>query len=99
MAKQRRKRRSPEDMIADLRVKISRVKQRIKARDFKSDSDVRVANQMFLMLERARLTTGDKQFRSMLDRSHKDLKGYLQEKGVTLPKLRGARPRRRSTGL
>ena len=94
MAKQRRKRRSSEEMIADLRAQIERVKQRVKAREVKDDSDISAATRIFLTLERARLSTGDKQFRSMLDRSHEDLKEYLLRKGVSLPKLRGARPRR-----
>ena len=94
-----RKRRTPEEIIADLQKKIREVKQRAAAKQLKKSPAIRDAVSAVRAIDKALETSAaeeDSHLRHALADARKPLAGYLAELGVSLPKALlplGRRPR------
>jgi vacuolar-type H+-ATPase subunit H len=90
-------RRTPEQMIADLRQKIEEVEQRAKAKELKQSGAMKrsltIVRNIDKALEEAK-EEGNTPLRRALSESRKPLESYLTEMGVKLPKGRGPRGRK-----
>ena len=95
----RRKRRTEEEIIADLQEEIRRVRERQKARELKSSPGHKAALTAVKALDKAlEIATkeSDSVLRHVLADSRKNLAAYLEKKGVDLPKValpKGPKPR------
>ncbi len=93
----RRKRRSADEMIADLQAKIQEVQARAAAKELKSSPAIKrtitiVRGINKAMDEAAQEKNGS--LRHALADAHRALAGYLESQGVTPPKPRMPRGRR-----
>ena len=86
-----RKRRTPEQMIADLEAEIERVKQREATKALKDDPDVQEARKLARAVQKARRGAKDAEFKAALKVAQEALAGYLEGKGVALPNPRARR--------
>ena len=96
-ATKRRKRRSPEEMIADLHRQIEEVKARAVAKSLKTSAAVKhtmvAVRNIDKGLEEA-AEEDNKQLRHALADARKPLAAYLTNQGVRLPKARLPRGRK-----
>lgn len=93
----RRKRRTPEERIADLQKEIEQVKARAAARASKQSPSVRMAVTIVRNLDKAlELAKEEDQgvLRHALADARKPLAAFLTSKGIQLPKARGPRGRK-----
>ena len=86
-----RKRRTPEEMIADLQAEIEGVKQRAEARKLKDDPDVQEARKLARVVQKALRGTKDAEWKAALKAAQEAVGGYLEGKGLALPKGRTRR--------
>lgn len=95
MAKRKRTRRTPEQMIADLQKKIAEVERRAKAKELKKESEATklatdglrtIAKGMSIAKEE-----GNTELRAALVDAHESIAEYLRSQGLTIPKPRGRR--------
>ena len=87
--KRRRKRRSPEEIIADLQAEIRRVRLRAKARELKSSPAFKASLSAMRAIDKAlksARTEGDTGLRHALAAARRSIGGYLEEQGLKLPK-------------
>ena len=97
--RKRRKRRSPDEIIADLQEEIRRVRARQKARELKESPAHNAALSAIRALDKAldaAAAEGETALRHALADGRKALGGYLEAQGVRLPKAnlpKGPRPR------
>lgn len=95
----RRKRRSPDQIIADLQEEIRRVKARQKARELKQSPAHKAALSAIRAMDKALAAAaeeGETALRHALADGRKALGAYLEEQGLRLPKAnlpKGPRPR------
>lgn len=93
----RRKRRSPEEMIADLQARIEQVKQRAQARELKESPAMKRSISVMRAMNKAMAEAADEK-NTALQRALKDaydsLAGYMEGQGVRPPKARAVRGRR-----
>lgn len=98
-ARQRRKRRSPDEIIADLQEEIRRVRSRQKARELKESPAHRSALAAVRAMDKAleaAAEEGATALRHALADGRKALGTYLESQGVRLPKAslpKGPRPK------
>lgn len=98
-AKKRRKRRSPEEIIADLQDEIRRVRARQKARELKSSPAHKSALAAVKQIDKALETAAEENeslLRHALAEARRALGAYLEKKGVDLPKAnlpKGPKPK------
>jgi hypothetical protein len=100
-ATRRRKRRSPEEIIADLQAEIRRVKERAEARVLKESPSVRHAVAAIKAMDRgldaAAAEEGQSHLRHALAEARKGLGAQLERMGMKLPKAnlpKGPKPKR-----
>ena len=97
--KKRRKRRTPEEIIADLQEEIRRVRARQKARELKSSPAHKAAVLALKAIDKALNVAAEESetgLRHALADGRKSLAAYLEKKGLELPKAnlpKGPRPR------
>jgi len=97
---QRRKRRTPEEMIADLQAEIDRVKARQAARELKQSPSHKAALSALKSIDNALDSAAEEgltELRHVLADARKGLGGYLEERGLKLRKAnlpKGPRPRK-----
>ena len=95
----RRKRRSPDEIIADLQEEIRRVRERQKARELEESPAHKAALKALRSLDRALDVAARESATSLrhaLADGRKALGAYLENQGVRLPKAnlpKGRRPR------
>jgi len=95
----RRKRRSPEEMIADLQNQIEEVKQRAHARELKKSPAVKAAMSAVRAIDKALDQAADEDnshLRHALADARNPLRAWAEEQNIRLPKARlprGPRPR------
>ena len=93
----RRKRRTPEEMIADLQKQIEEVKARAAARDMTRSPAVKMTLTVVKNLDKA-LELADEESESVLRHAladaRKPLASFLGSKGIKLPKARVPRGRK-----
>ena len=94
----RGKRRTDEELIADLKTKIAEVEARKRARELENDPAAKLALSLARALQRA-AAAGEKSldptFRHAVADAHAAIACYLQGRGVKLPKVgrpKGRRP-------
>lgn len=98
-AKKRRRRRSPDEIIADLQEEIRRVRARQTARELKRSPSHKAALSVVKTIDKALILAADEgetALRHALADARKAMAGYLEDKGVRLPKAnlpKGPRPR------
>lgn len=93
----RRKRRSPEEMIADLQLQIEEVKQRAAARQMTQTTSVKMTVAVVRQIDKALELApeeGQTVLRHALADSRKPLASFLSAKGIKLPKARVPRGRK-----
>lgn len=93
----RRKRRSPEEMIADLQLQIEEVKQRATARQMTQSTSVKMTVTIVRQLDKAldlALEEDQTVLRHALADARKPLASFLSAKGIKLPKARVPRGRK-----
>lgn len=90
-------RRTPEQMIADLRKKIEEVEQRAKAKELKQSAAMKrsltIVRSIDKAIEEAK-EEGNTPLRRALGEARLPLEAFLTEKGVKLPKARAPRGRK-----
>ena len=97
--RKRRKRRSPEEIIADLQAEIERVKNRKVARELKQSPAHKAALMVVKSVDKALEAAADEgltPLRHVLADTRKSLGAYLEERGLKLRKAnlpKGPRPR------
>ena len=97
--RKRRKRRSPEEIIADLQEEIQRVKDRQVARELKQSPAHKSALLAIKSIDKALESAAEEgltPLRHVLADARKSLGAYLEERGLRLPKVnlpKGPRPR------
>ena len=97
--RKRRKRRTPEEIIANLQEEIKRVRSRQAARELKRSPSHKAAISVVKTIDKALELAADEAetaLRHALSDARKALGIYLEEKGVRLPKAnlpKGPRPR------
>jgi len=95
----KRKKRSPEEMIADLQRKIEEVKQRAAARDAKDSPAMKRTMTVMRAISKAMDEAAEEKngpLRHALADAHKGLAAFLQAQGLNPPKTRMPRGRRPS---
>ncbi len=98
-ARKRRKRRTPEEIIANLQEEIKRVRSRQAARELKRSPSHKAAISVVKAIDKALDLAAEESetaLRHALADARKALGTYLEEKGVRLPKAnlpKGPRPR------
>ena len=93
----RRKRRTPEEMIADLQLQIEEVKQRAAAREMTQSASVKMTVGIVRQLDKAldlALEEDQTVLRHALADARKPLASFLSAKGIKLPKARVPRGRK-----
>lgn len=93
----RRKRRSPEEIIADLQEEIRRVRDRQVARELKKSPSHKLSMAAIRSIDRALESAGQEgntSLRHALADARKPLAAYLEKQGVRLPRARLPRGRR-----
>ncbi len=100
-ASSRRKRRTPEEMIADLQRKIEEVKARAQAQSVKESPcmkrTISILRSIAKGMDEAK-EEGNGALRHALADAHRILSGYLESQGLRPPKARMPRGRRPSAG-
>ena len=97
--RKRRKRRSPDEIIADLQDEIRRVRARQKARELKESPAHKAALAALKAIDKALDAAAEESetaLRHALADGRKSLGEYLEQQGVRLPKAnlpKGPRPR------
>ena len=97
--RKRRKRRSSEEIIADLQEEIRRVRARQKARELKSSPAHRAAMATIKGIDKALEVAADENesvLRHALADARRSLGSYLEKKGIDLPKVslpKGPKPK------
>ena len=97
--RKRRKRRSPDEIIADLQDEIRRVRARQKARELKESPAHKTALSALRAIDKAleaAASENETALRHALADGRKALGGYLEKQGMRLPKAnlpKGPRPR------
>ena len=97
--RKRRKRRSPDEIIADLQDEIRRVRARQKARELKESPAHKAALAALKAIDKALDAAAEESetaLRHALADGRKSLGEYLEKQGVRLPKAnlpKGPRPR------
>jgi len=97
--RQRRKRRSPEEMIADLQAQISDLKVRAEARQLKQSAAIKATLSAVKAIDKgieAAKEEDDAKLRHALLDAREPLAKHLEGLGVSLPKMRrpkGPRPK------
>ena len=98
-SRKRRKRRSPEEIIADLQEEIRRVRSRQKAKELKESPAHKAALAAIKALDKALEAAaehGETGLRHALADGRKSLGAYMDKLGVALPKAnlpKGPRPK------
>lgn len=90
-------RRTPEQMIADLKKKIEEVEQRAKAKELKQSGAMKRTLTIIRNIDKAMdeaKEEGNTPIRRALAEARKPIEAYLTEQGVKLPKSRGPRGRK-----
>ena len=96
----RRKRRSPEEIIADLQKQIREVKDRARSKELKQSGGVRFALAAVRALDKALNAAAEEDatpLRHALADSRKPIADYLTTEGIRLPRARlpkGPRPKK-----
>lgn len=93
----RRKRRSPEEMIADLEAKIREVKARAAAKELKASPSAKAARAAVKAIDKAldiAAEEGENHLRHALADARKPLAAHLEQQGIKLPKARVPRGRK-----
>ncbi|HPF15304.1 MAG: hypothetical protein H6830_07775 [Planctomycetes bacterium] len=97
----RRIRRSPEELIADLKKKIEEVEQRAAAKELKQSGSIKrtlgIVRNIDKALEEAQ-EEGLTKLRHALAEARGPIEGFLSERGVKLPKARVPRGRKPKKG-
>jgi len=97
--RKRRKRRTSEEIIADLQEEIRQVRTRQKARELKSSPGHKAALGAIKAIDKAldaATKEGESVLRHVLADARKTLGIYLEKKGIALPKVnlpKGPKPR------
>ena len=97
--KKRRKRRSPEEIIADLQEEIRRVRSRQRARELKGSPAHMAALKAIKAIDKALQVAADESetaLRHSLADGRKSLASYLEKQGLDLPRAnlpKGPRPK------
>lgn len=95
----RRKRRSPEEIIADLQKQIEDVKQRARARELKKSPAVKAAMMAVRAIDKALDLAAEEEnseLRHVLADARGPLRDWAEQQDIKLPKARlprGPRPR------
>lgn len=92
-----RYRRSPDELIADLKKKIDDLERRKAAKEIKADPATKDANAAFRALTRAvekAKGSNDADLKRALSESQRVLADYFESKGLKVPKARKPRARR-----
>lgn len=93
----RRKRRTPEEMIADLQAQIEQVKQRAQARELKESPAMKRSITLMRAMNKAMAEAAEEKnsgLQHALKDAYQALAGYLEGQGVRPPKARMTRGRR-----
>ena len=93
-----RYRRSPDEMIADLKKKIDEIEKRKAAKAMKADPATKEANAAFRALTKAvekSKSSSDADLRRALSDAQRSLAEYFESKGMKVPKARKPRARRK----
>lgn len=93
----RRKRRSPEEMIADLQEEIRRLETKARAKELKQSPSMKQTLQVVRAIDKGLQVAeeeGNNEVRHILSDARKPLEEFLGAKGVQLPKARKPRGRR-----
>lgn len=96
-AKQTRKRRSPEEIIADLQDQIKKVKQRAAAKEMKSSPAVKKALSAVRAIDKGMELSreeGDSLLTHAFADARRSLGEHLEKQGLKLPKARMPRGRK-----
>lgn len=92
-----RYRRSPDEMIADLKKKIEEIEKRKAAKAVKADPAAKEANAAFRALTKAvekAKESSDADLKRALSESQRVLAEYFEAKGMKVPKARKPRARK-----
>ncbi len=90
-------RRTPEQMIADLKKKIEEVEQRAKAKELKQSNAMKRTLTIMRNIDKAMIEAkeeGNTAIRRALTEARKPIEAYLTNQGVKTPKSRGPRGRK-----
>ena len=85
----KRYRRTPEEMVADLQAQIEKVKRRAAAKKAKASPELKHTLEAVRQIDKALGTAKDKTHKGALSEARDALAGYLKLEGVPLPKKRG----------
>lgn len=87
----RRKRRTPDEMIADLQAEIARVKERAKARELKQSPTARLVIKLVRDMDKALEVAkgeGNNEVRRVLGDARAPVAAFLTSQGMKLPRPR-----------
>ena len=97
--RKRRKRRTADEIIADLEAEIQRVRERQKQKELKTSPSTKAAIGALKSIDKAldvAATDGNGVLRHTLAEARRTLGGYLEQQGMTLPKAKLPRGRKPS---
>ena len=103
-ARQRRKRRSPEQIIEDLQEEIRRVRERARQKELKNSPAMKAAAGAVKSIDKAldaAAEEGETSLRHILAEARKPLAAHLEKQGLRLPKAnlpKGRKPRELESG-
>ena len=92
-----KKRRSPEQMIADHEAEIERIRARAATKELKADPAVQEALRLARALVKGQTVAKeakDEALQEALSEAHAAVEGYLEGRGLSAPKRRARGPRK-----